>query len=117
MRLFRVLVVATSFAALLAQPSAAQEGRPFHDAWFWGVRGGVLNYSSDADLIGPASEAYRRALLQAGLRVLGERKKIVEGQVSFVLATPDNFDRERLEQQFAVSVPEPMRGALDWDVS
>lgn len=55
MRLFRVLVVATSFAALLAQPSAAQEGRPFHDAWFWGVRGGVLNYSSDADLVGPAS--------------------------------------------------------------
>jgi hypothetical protein len=69
------------------------------------------------ELIGPASEAYRRALLQAGLRVLGERKKIVEGQVSFVLATPDNFDRERLEQQFAVAVPEPMRGALDWDVS
>ena len=54
MRLFRVLVVATSFAALLAQPSAAQEGRPFHDAWFWGVRGGVLNYSSDADpALGP----------------------------------------------------------------
>lgn len=55
MRLFRVLVVATSFAALLAKPSAAQEGRPFHDAWFWGVRGGILNYSSDADLVGPAS--------------------------------------------------------------
>jgi hypothetical protein len=46
MRLLRVLVVATSFAALLAQPSAAQEGRPFKDAWFWGVKGGVLNYSS-----------------------------------------------------------------------
>jgi hypothetical protein len=46
--------VATSFAALLAQPSAAQDGRPFRDAWFWGVRGGVLNYSSDADpALGP----------------------------------------------------------------
>lgn len=48
MRLLRVLMVATSFAALLAQPSTAQEGRPFHDAWFWGVKGGILNYSSDA---------------------------------------------------------------------
>ena len=48
MRLLRVLVVATSFAALLASPSAAQEGRPFHDAWFWGVKGGMLNYSSSA---------------------------------------------------------------------
>jgi hypothetical protein len=55
MRLLRVLVVATGFAALLAAPSAAQEGRPFRDAWFWGVRGGVLNYSSDADLVGPAN--------------------------------------------------------------
>jgi hypothetical protein len=53
MRLLRVLVVATGFAALLAAPSAAQEGRPFRDAWFWGVRGGVLNYSSDADINGP----------------------------------------------------------------
>ena len=55
MRLLRVLMVATSFAALLAQPSTAQEGRPFHDAWFWGVKGGILNYSTDATLAnGPA---------------------------------------------------------------
>jgi hypothetical protein len=47
MRLPRVLVVATSVAALLAQPSAAQDGRPFHDAWFWGVKGGVQVYSSN----------------------------------------------------------------------
>ena len=47
MRLLRVLVVATSFAALLAHPSAAQEGRPFHDAWFWGVKGGVSVYSTN----------------------------------------------------------------------
>jgi hypothetical protein len=47
--------VATVFAALLAQPSAAQDGRPFRDAWFWGVRGGILNYSSEADLVGPSS--------------------------------------------------------------
>ena len=46
MRLLRVLV-ATSFAALLAQPSAAQDGRPFHDAWFWGVKGGLSVYSTN----------------------------------------------------------------------
>ena len=34
-----------------------------------------------------------------------------------MLATPEGFDRERLEQQFAAGVPEAMRGALDWDVS
>jgi hypothetical protein len=46
MRLLRVLVAAGGLAALLAQSSAAQEGRTFRDAWFWGVKGGVLDYSS-----------------------------------------------------------------------
>jgi hypothetical protein len=45
MRLLRILV-ATSFAALLAQPSAAQEGRQFKDAWFWGAKTGSIVYSS-----------------------------------------------------------------------
>lgn len=48
MRLLRVLGLATSFSALLAVPGAAQDGRPFHDAWFWGAKGGLLNYSSSA---------------------------------------------------------------------
>lgn len=46
MRLLRGLAAATAFAALLSQPLAAQEGRPFKDAWFWGAKGGILTYSS-----------------------------------------------------------------------
>ena len=46
MRLLRVLAAASA-AALLAQPSAAQEGRQFKDAWFWGAKGGALVYSSN----------------------------------------------------------------------
>lgn len=46
MRLLRVLAIATGFAALAAQPSAAQDGRQFKDAWFWGVKGGGLVYAS-----------------------------------------------------------------------
>jgi hypothetical protein len=69
------------------------------------------------DLVAPSADAYRRTLLQIGCRILGERKKLLEGQVSFVLATPEAFDRERIEQQFLVGVAEPLRGVLDWDVS
>jgi hypothetical protein len=47
MRLLRVLAAATSFAAVLALPSAAQEGKQFKDAWFWGAKGGALVYSSN----------------------------------------------------------------------
>jgi hypothetical protein len=46
MRLLRVLAAASA-AALLAQPSAAQAGRQFKDAWFWGAKGGALVYSSN----------------------------------------------------------------------
>jgi hypothetical protein len=46
MRLLRVLAAASAFAALLTQPLAAQEGRQFKDAWFWGLKGGGLIYSS-----------------------------------------------------------------------
>ena len=56
-------------------------------------------------------------LSQTGIRILGERKKMLEGQVTFVLATPEGFDREQLELLFVAGVPESMRGALDWDVS
>jgi hypothetical protein len=46
MRFLRVLAVASA-TALLAQPSAAQAGRQFKDAWFWGAKGGALVYSSN----------------------------------------------------------------------
>jgi hypothetical protein len=40
------LTAAIGLAALLPRPSAAQEGRQFKDAWFWGIKGGGLLYSS-----------------------------------------------------------------------
>ena len=46
MRLLRVLTAAIGLAALLPKPSAAQGGRQFKDAWFWGVKGGGVLYSS-----------------------------------------------------------------------
>lgn len=46
MRLLRVLAVATGFAALLSHASAAQDGRQFKDAWFWGLKTGAVSFSS-----------------------------------------------------------------------
>jgi hypothetical protein len=46
MRLLRVLTAAMGLAALLPTLSAAQAGRQFKDAWFWGVKGGGMLYSS-----------------------------------------------------------------------
>jgi hypothetical protein len=46
MRFLRVLTAAIGLAALLPQTSAAQAGRQFKDAWFWGIKTGGLVYSS-----------------------------------------------------------------------
>src|SRR5262245_33794946 len=46
MRLLRVVTAAIGLAALLPRPSAAQDARPFKDAWFWGIKGGGMLYSS-----------------------------------------------------------------------
>lgn len=46
MRLLRVLTAAIGLMALLPRPSEAQSGRQFKDAWFWGIKGGSLLYSS-----------------------------------------------------------------------
>jgi len=46
MRLLRVFTAAIGLAALLPTLSAAQGGRQFKDAWFWGVKGGGMLYSS-----------------------------------------------------------------------
>jgi hypothetical protein len=40
------LTAAIGLAALLPKPGAAQGGRQFKDAWFWGVKGGGVLYSS-----------------------------------------------------------------------
>jgi hypothetical protein len=70
-----------------------------------------------AESMTASGDAYRRLLSDAGCRVLGERKKVAEGQVSFVFATPASFDRERFEQATA-ALNVPLRGsALDWEVS
>lgn len=49
MRFLRVLTLATCVVALFARPSAAQEGRQFKDAWFWGAKVGALQFSSEAN--------------------------------------------------------------------
>jgi len=54
MRLLRVLVSASAFAALFTQPAAAQEGRQFKDSWFWGVKGGTMVYTSTDKATGVA---------------------------------------------------------------
>jgi hypothetical protein len=46
MRLLRVIATAAGLAALISHSSAAQEGRQFKDAWFWGLKTGAVSYSS-----------------------------------------------------------------------
>ena len=57
------------------------------------------------------------ALVKAGCRILGEKKKFTKGMVTFVFTVPARLDREELEEYFLKSVPDEIRGAVDWDIA
>ena len=46
MRMTRALIAALALVAVLPQIGTAQMGRSFKDAWFWGVKGGGMDYNS-----------------------------------------------------------------------
>jgi hypothetical protein len=48
MRTIRGLAIAIAALALVPQTGSAQLGRRFENAWFWGVKGGLLVYSTVA---------------------------------------------------------------------
>jgi hypothetical protein len=64
-----------------------------------------------------SAAAYRKLLLGAGCRILGERKKYTKGMVSFVFSAPRAIDREALEEQIYKTVEEDIRGVVDWDAA
>jgi hypothetical protein len=57
MRTIRALATAAALAALVPGLLAAQGGRSFKDAWFWGVKAGGFNYAkaSGADALAPVA--------------------------------------------------------------
>ena len=53
MRTIRALTIASAIAAVLPNAAAAQHGRQFKDAWFWGVKGGGLVLADTAEKYKP----------------------------------------------------------------
>jgi hypothetical protein len=64
-----------------------------------------------------SADAYRKILLTAGCRMLGERKRFTKGLVSFVFVAPAGLDREALEQHIYETVAEDIRGVVEWEVA
>ena len=67
MRTIRALTIAAAIVAAVPTISAAQNGRQFHDSWFWGIKGGGLTLAD-------SGQAYKQAPL-AGLEWLITRKR------------------------------------------
>jgi hypothetical protein len=64
-----------------------------------------------------AAEVYRHVLMDAGFRILGEKKTFTKGTVSFVFNATGAIDREALERRFYQFVPSEIRGAVDWETA
>ncbi|HEX7020599.1 MAG TPA: hypothetical protein VF159_11335 [Gemmatimonadaceae bacterium] len=48
MRTIRALAAAAAVATMAPALAGAQQGRPFKDAWFWGIKGGGMTYANAA---------------------------------------------------------------------
>lgn len=66
MRMFRALTIAAAVVVALPAVAAAQHGRQFTDAWFWGVKAGGLTFAD-------SGQAYKQAPL-AGVEWLITRR-------------------------------------------
>jgi opacity protein-like surface antigen len=66
MRTIRALTIAAAVVAAVPTLSAAQSGRQFNDAWFWGIKGGGLT-------IADSGQQYKQAPM-AGIEWLITRK-------------------------------------------
>lgn len=63
-----------------------------------------------------ASEAYRRVLAGRRFRLLSETPRPDKGRISFIFRTAGRDTRHRIEDLMNESVPESLRGSLDWEV-
>lgn len=78
--------------------------------------GRVVVQGLDKDQIDAAAEAHTTVLRELGCTVLGEDKRVHKASVAVIYRAPRAVDRGRIEQGFA-SLPEPLRGTVNWETS
>ena len=75
----------------------------------------LLVKAVDPSRMPAATATYSKLLKDAGCRILGERKIPVKHTFVFDLCLPADVSREKIEEVLA-TVPEELRGAIDWQV-
>lgn len=86
MRTIRALTIASAIAAALPTAAAAQHGRQFKDAWFWGVKGGGFVLADTAQEYHPYPIAGVEWLItrtHAGLYVSGSQAFFTQQAFTF----------------------------------
>jgi hypothetical protein len=65
--------------------------------------------------IADTAVAYRAVLERARCRVLNEKKDFDRHQVAFIFHAPHRLGPPQLMHEFDATVPEALRGAVDWE--
>jgi len=73
----------------------------------------TLTVSIDAAHMKRSADSYREALRQAGCRVLAHGKLFNKHQMTFVVHMPRGCDPADVQRAFS-SIPEELRGNMDW---
>jgi hypothetical protein len=76
----------------------------------------ILVKGLDPRTLAQTADAYRAALERADCRVLSEKKDFDRHQAAFIFTAPLRLSRTQLVRDFEANIPEPLRGAVDWEI-
>lgn len=63
-----------------------------------------------------ASEAYHSTLETRRCNVVSEKRNLAKGKATFVFQAPPRLTREEIEDAIDTSIPEHLKGTVDWEV-
>lgn len=66
--------------------------------------------------VADAAHAYREALKRSGFRIINQSRSLSKGRVTVIFQTSHKTKRREIHEAFNQSVPEKLKGTIDWEV-
>lgn len=66
--------------------------------------------------LGEAAVAYRKALVDIGCKIIGERKRPGRGRIRFIFRPGSKQSQESIQEELDRQVAPELRGVVDWEI-
>ncbi len=70
----------------------------------------------EKELVEDATHAYRQALSQHGYHLINQSRNLSKGRVTLIFQTSYRTKRREIQEAFNETIPDRVRGTIDWEV-